>query len=294
MGSVPGELAFALQQTPSQSQLWTFERQADRPWQARSLSERVPTWQPDALFQQLIAHQPLAFAQAPRLNSSLESAPALKLYQVPVYQDPEWQAFESASQVLADIFELMQALSQPQATTQHEATQDLASRIQTLLRKPQLSKSLRRQLELRFEEYRAQTQQAFQHADQAHYIFVFWQTFFQIFFDSLPTPPSLQYLKPCGPAYLVRQGKQERLLQYFSSHSAAAESLIWALAFDAREGSWSLLDLRPARADGLPAAQPAFSFVQAYHQLPEAVQTLMLPHWSRFLPLHHLPHPQEK
>ncbi|MBF2052609.1 MAG: hypothetical protein IGS03_03990 [Candidatus Sericytochromatia bacterium] len=288
------ELAFGLQYSAGHSQLWRFEKQANGPWLAHSLSEPVPSWQPDALLQQLIEHQPLAFAEAPQFASDPTPKAMQPRTQVPLYQDPEWQAFENASQVLSDIFELMQTLSHEQRTTQEHATPDLAGRIQALLRKPQLSKSLRRQLALRFEEYRAQTQQAFQHADQAHYIFVFWQTFFQVFFDSLPVPRSLQQLTPYSAVCTVRQGKHTRLLQYFSSRSDAGEILIWALAFDPKQAEWSLLDLRPAHEDDLPAARPAFSFVQAYHQLSPEVQALILPHWPQFLPLRNLPPAQEE
>lgn len=281
---VEHEQVIALQVISSDKSLqsfpWRFQP-TDQGWLAQGLkNQNHSIWQPALYFQCLLKSLPLALTPLDSQDFFAPLQPFVEqALEMASYQDPQWAVFQAESEVLSEVFQLL-----AQQLLFRQVDPRFVQIIRQLLNNRSLRKNERYLLKQRFEEYQHHLSQAQAASDQEHYIFVFWQSFFQMLFQSLNTPANLTELQAESQAYMIQSSEDKPYsLQLLSSTSQQGDTLHWAIGVDQHQ-NLTLLDLVLV-TDHLPRQQPAFNWSYLYQHLSSTAQDLIQPNWQYFLPL---------
>lgn len=221
-------------------------------------------------------HPQLTFEFFPSATEPHPKSPPL----IKLYQDPQWQQFAEASQPLNHLFRQIARIDQENEII---SFQDL---IALLHADRNLSQSLKKSLVQCFGQYLSHFSLSHPDATPQSGIEIFWQTFFQLLFQSIPVPASLSEFSPCGsPITLNANGVSKELL-CFQSSSQANETVYWYVQYNQSTQIWELLDIQHIVNKHLfPTYLPAFAFLLAFHTLSPERQMMLQPYWRYFLPM---------
>ncbi len=199
---------------------------------------------------------------------------------IKLYQDPQWQQFAEASQPLNHLFRQIARIDQENGPI---GFQDL---IALLHADPHLSQPLKKNLVHCFSQYLSHFSLSPPDAAPQAGIGTFWQTFFQILFQSIPVPASLCTFSPCRSPVRLNPKVVSKEFLCFQCSSQANETLYWYVQYHQSPQIWELLDIkRITYEDALPTHLPAFAFLVAFQTLSPDRQMMLQPYWRYFPPM---------
>lgn len=239
-------------------------------------------FQPAPCLETILNHQPVSEPLQLTINFFPKAAEPLFPYRplLKRYHDPQWQQFAEASQILNHLFRQISSIDQENGLISFQ------DQIALLHADPHLSQPLKRSLVHCFSQYLSLFSHRPPKAAPQSGIEIFWQTFFQLLFQSLPVPASLSKFSPCGfPVRLKAKGVLKEL-HCFQCTSQANERLYWYVLYNKTTEDWELLDIQRLTAEQiLPTYLPAFAFLAAFQTLNPERQTMLQPYWRYFLPI---------